>query len=251
MTVVNTRDLDTLAIVINTEHAACEQSAVDAVQHAVNCGLALLDARAVVPDGEWGPWCTAHLRVGMAMVRVYMNIAEHRELIRGSRSTSEARRILRALAPGGGLTTGRTRRGKHIPDEKKSPLVKEAKRLHAQGRSYREIGIELDVARGTVQYWLDPAYGRRNVERERARKKEQREARAALERERRSQAVKAHGGPTADAYALLRRAALRVDEAIGGGVDAATKAALRDALSAIHKAEDGIVRALRLERTGP
>lgn len=54
------QSLSSLASRINTSHQACEAATRSAVQHALECGAALIEAKATVPHGQWLPWLKAN-----------------------------------------------------------------------------------------------------------------------------------------------------------------------------------------------
>lgn len=65
---------------INLEHQLANSKANEAVQHATNCGLMLLQVKASLAHGEWLPWLngeieTGRLQVGMRQVQRYTKLA--------------------------------------------------------------------------------------------------------------------------------------------------------------------------------
>jgi Protein of unknown function (DUF3102) len=67
--------LSNLAAEINREHAAAEDCASKAVDHARNCGGLLLAAKKAVGHGEWLAWLDANVRVKPRMAQNYMRLA--------------------------------------------------------------------------------------------------------------------------------------------------------------------------------
>lgn len=98
-----------------------------------------------------------------------------------------------------------------------------ARELRAQGWSQRRIAAELDMALGSVQRWTDPKQlarqnesGKRLYERNghkyRAQQREyKRRAVAALKRERRDALARSATGGLPEAYALIRKLAVQVE----------------------------------------
>ena len=65
---------------INLEHQLANSKASEAVQHATNCGLMLLQVKANLSHGDWLPWLQAtidrgELKVGLRQSRKYMQLA--------------------------------------------------------------------------------------------------------------------------------------------------------------------------------
>lgn len=68
---------------INIEHQLANSKASEAVQHATNCGLMLLQVKASLNHGEWLPWLNGEieagrLAVGERQARRYMQLASNR-----------------------------------------------------------------------------------------------------------------------------------------------------------------------------
>lgn len=68
---------------INIEHQLANSKANEAVQHATNCGLMLLQVKASKAHGEWLPWLngeieSGRLKVGERQARRYMQVASNR-----------------------------------------------------------------------------------------------------------------------------------------------------------------------------
>lgn len=67
---------------INLEHRLANSKAIEAVQHATNCGLMLLQIKASLNHGEWLPWLngeieSGRLTVAERTVHKYMRIARN------------------------------------------------------------------------------------------------------------------------------------------------------------------------------
>ncbi len=67
---------------INLEHQLANSKANEAVQHATNCGLMLLQVKASKQHGEWLPWLNGEIESGRLKVKArqantYMKIASN------------------------------------------------------------------------------------------------------------------------------------------------------------------------------
>lgn len=67
---------------INLEHQLANSKANEAVQHATNCGLMLLQVKASLNHGEWLPWLndkieSGQLKVGTRQVQRYIKLASN------------------------------------------------------------------------------------------------------------------------------------------------------------------------------
>jgi hypothetical protein len=67
--------LSQLAKLINAEHKLCEHAARSTLEHAVNAGLALIEAKSRVKHSEWTTWLEENCRVGMRQAQKYMKVA--------------------------------------------------------------------------------------------------------------------------------------------------------------------------------
>jgi hypothetical protein len=62
---------------IAVEHRACKAAVKNAVQHAIEAGRRLIEAKTLVPHGAWLPWLAEHLPdVSARTVQRYMKAAE-------------------------------------------------------------------------------------------------------------------------------------------------------------------------------
>jgi hypothetical protein len=67
--------LTDLAEQINAEHQACEQAFRSGVQHAINAGNLLIQARQHCPHGTWLPWLAANFHGSERTAQAYMRVA--------------------------------------------------------------------------------------------------------------------------------------------------------------------------------
>jgi len=71
--------LDTLAERINAEHEACEAAARSAIEHAIEAGRLLTEAKKKVAHGTWLMWIAANCSCSERTAQVYMRIYRHRD----------------------------------------------------------------------------------------------------------------------------------------------------------------------------
>jgi hypothetical protein len=97
--------LDDLALRINAEHEAAFKSARAALEHAINCGRLLLEAKAKAPRGTWLPWLREHTAVSERTAQRWMRFAENAEALLAKSATvadlafPKASRLLAAPKP--------------------------------------------------------------------------------------------------------------------------------------------------------
>ena len=90
------RDFTRLA---NEEHALCESSARDAVQHAVAAGQYLLKVKAIIHHGQWDAWLKFQFAASHRTANAYMRLArEYPKLSPQIGSTAANLTIRKALA---------------------------------------------------------------------------------------------------------------------------------------------------------
>jgi ParB family chromosome partitioning protein len=68
--------LSRLARRINSAHAAAEDASRKVVEHAVEAGRLLIEAKAALPHGSWYPWLKANVYVTPRSCRYYMRLAK-------------------------------------------------------------------------------------------------------------------------------------------------------------------------------
>ena len=76
-----TNRLPFLAAAINAEHRAAFGAAEKALEHAAECGRHLIEAKALVPHGDWLPWLKANTEVVPRQSQKYMRLANHWEQV--------------------------------------------------------------------------------------------------------------------------------------------------------------------------
>ena len=70
------KQLRELAAKIDAEHSAAHGHARQALERAAECGRRLVEAKALVPHGQWLPWLEANTSVGARQSQKYMRLAE-------------------------------------------------------------------------------------------------------------------------------------------------------------------------------
>lgn len=242
--IVTEPTLDELATTINQEHRLVLADLGSVTAHAVTCGLELIEVQRRLPYGQWEKWKVEHLDMADDTAGVYMRLAEFRHLIGPGDSITEARRIISALAPG-----RISRRGPGHANVYGGDFEKDVRRLRDQGLSIRKIASLVNAAPSTVRFRLDGEYRKRVNAQTLQRKRQRKELHAALRRQRQDEAVKARGGPPAEAYSLIRKCLQILDRELANAESPEERGAWRSALAAAHQVEDGIVAALKLEGT--
>ncbi len=70
-----TVDLTDVAEYINKEYELAQECATSAVEHAINCGKALIDAKAQCKHGQWMTWLAGHVSFTPKTAAEYMRLA--------------------------------------------------------------------------------------------------------------------------------------------------------------------------------
>lgn len=242
--------LDELAVIANREGALVESAIDDAraamsrgLVHAIAAGGALTEAKRQVPDGHWMDWVATNIDYSLGVVGTFMRFHRYEEHLLASPTPLTVRSAAAYIV---GLPRMQNFGNTKV---KLTPEVKtQIKAMHGSGATYHEIGECLGIAWSSVKKELDPEYRKLCMEANRRYRQKKRAAQRALARQERDAAVAATGGEPAAAYASLRKAIAAIDKAVDGSTDAEEREELRAAMSAMHKAEDAIVRALRIGR---
>jgi hypothetical protein len=69
--------LPTLAARINERHALALGAARTAIEHALEVGRLLIEAKTQVAHGKWLPWIEANLTFGPRQAQKYIRLAQH------------------------------------------------------------------------------------------------------------------------------------------------------------------------------
>lgn len=196
--------LDGIVATIHREHELAWNAGVAMLQHALAAGEALLEAKEIVPAGEWKAWLAANAPGdrGLWTCSAYMRLAYLREHVDPNLSFTANLQLLQGME---GRSTGIAK----VPDDAKA----EGLRLHATGEfSLNEIARTIGVTRSTVRCWVDPEWAKAK-ERRRNRGSRLRVAPEFDLGERDERAFK-HGEP---GRAALGRAVRRLAQATGRG----------------------------------
>lgn len=119
--------LEDLARRINDEHDQCAEAARSTLDHALNAGALLTQAKGQIPHGQWGNWLRAHCTVSERTAQLYMKLARawpawleaHKTATIADLSMTQAVALLAApartgadesadLGPAAGVDTGRS-----------------------------------------------------------------------------------------------------------------------------------------------
>ena len=143
------RRLLELAEIIGREHQLARQAAHAMLEHALACGDALLEAKAMLPAGEWGRWVEQILPDGtkVTMCGNYMRLAYLREHIDPEMTLTANLRALRGV-PGVPLGTQ-----KHSEETKQR-----AREMYADGVHVKRIAREVGASHRSVSQWVVPGY---------------------------------------------------------------------------------------------
>lgn len=190
------RTLKELSEAFRFERDEAERHLVAALDHVIQAGRVLLEARQRVEPGGWGRWLDEMVEASAYTASAYMRCAEFEDELRLGLSTGaglkEAIRFLRA--------SGLDRTG-HIGPPR-GERRERGLRMLAQGATYREVAALCGVSKSTVQTWARPDLARGYQQRKAAREKARKEAERAKALK---HAVRRAGGARAEAYAMAER----------------------------------------------
>jgi len=205
------------------------------VAAAVKCGETLLEAREMVPKGQFDAWLRANVSLKRNTAYSYMRLARHKDRV----LLGDFETITDAIA---GLVGFAAPTSNRLSDDQKAEMVRMATE---DGLTLEQIAEAFDVSVSTVWYWSsDKNRTMRGTQRRRtlARRKA---AERLLEREEKGKAVIKAGGPTGEAYSLIRKATQMLDRAISEvNDDRHVHRCLTSALTRLYNAEDDLVQAM-------
>ena len=97
-------DLTDLAKRINQEHQSCEESLKKGLNHALNCGKLLLEAKKLVQHGEWLPWIRDNCQFSERTAQVYMRVTCNVPLLEKTQRVTDLsfREAVKLLSDSGG-----------------------------------------------------------------------------------------------------------------------------------------------------
>jgi hypothetical protein len=84
------RSLSTLAESINREHRRCEEAVNSALEHALNAGELLLEAKDKASHGTWQTWLEANFEGSVRTAQAYMRVAARRDEVEATKAQSSA-----------------------------------------------------------------------------------------------------------------------------------------------------------------
>jgi hypothetical protein len=111
----NSAALAKLAREIHEEHEKAGEALRQGLEHALNAGRLLLEARSLSWHGTWERWTRENCRFALSTARLYMQLARNEAVIKSlsvsesPNTISEARRVLRDARPNAPLDEGERR----------------------------------------------------------------------------------------------------------------------------------------------
>jgi hypothetical protein len=91
--------LDALASEANEQHGFVERADASALEHAIQAGMAILEAKVILGYGELAPWIEANCAFSRRAASEYTRMAFHAEALRAANATTltAARKVVRGL----------------------------------------------------------------------------------------------------------------------------------------------------------
>lgn len=223
-----------LARIANEEHQAVEHAAVEMVVHGVRAGEALRAVRDRLPYGSWMAWLAENFHATPHTAREYIRFAQHQDLLNehGITKYVDALQLVRSVAA----------EGRPSLDERVRQRSEAVALYKAGGISLAKVGELYGVDGTTIRRWVNPNYAEAIARREAKRAKE---ARRALQQQRRDRAARKVGGDLGKTYSLIRQALQTTERQREEAASRDKRMALRGCLTALHEAEDQISRAIR------
>ncbi len=97
-TYVDPAALADLADRINAQHESAEKAAHSALEHAVQCGELLTEAKAAVAHGEWLPWLEKNTKIPKRTAQQYMALARAKPKLAAKSATVALLTVREAIA---------------------------------------------------------------------------------------------------------------------------------------------------------
>jgi transposase-like protein len=146
--VVRVDRLTELAETIRRESSLAAQAADEFLQHALAVGDALIEAKTLVPSGEWTRWMLETSPTGRqpSALHNYMRLAHYRDEIDPSLSVSSNIRLLAGLP---GRRGGRD----HYSEEMKAEALERLK-----SEPITVVSKDMGITAMTLRAWRDPEY---------------------------------------------------------------------------------------------
>lgn len=229
--------IDELAATANREHDLSVKAGLEAIEHAILVGEALLAARKLVATGEWYRWLDNNTTFSRALATVYQRVAHYKHLVGSAPSLNAAQRMLRGepdIAPKG------------QPKATARPWAQDAHKLREAGSTQDQIAEILGVSQSSVSQELNPKVRAKVMERNRRREQKRRAANKVFNRAKRDSAAKRAGGGISELYSRIRLAAESAGALGDTGETPEIRLAATLAHRAIVRAEDEIAKVLGL-----
>ena len=231
------KDLQSLTERIKSSHERVEKSAEVMVENMIECGLMMVEAKLLVPKGEWGKYVSDTLGIHRKTAGTYIRFATHADVLRKKKPATihHARRLLADLG---------------IPavndvSEKKA----EARRMRKKWMSYQEIADHFEVPKSTVSYWLNAEKLNKNKKKHHA---QMQRAKQKMRDDERKRIMKRHSGKTAFdkqmgvAYASVRKALEALQQVQDDNEKSKhTHEMVGKAMATLYRAEDYIIASSR------
>ena len=144
---MNAPAIITLAQHIEHEHQAAHQAARTALEHALECGRLLIQAKGDVGHGGWLPWVEANLSFGQRQASNYMRLARDFPQLDPEIGNAVADLSLRDAL---GELAARTRALKGLPVGQVADVLVEAERERLRDSLTRAVNHERLAARGAA-----------------------------------------------------------------------------------------------------
>ena len=140
-------DLATLAERINREHRAAEVALNTGLEHALEAGRLLIEAKAQVAHGEWLPWLERHFEGAPRTARVYVQLARRWPQIKEAKRQRVANLSVRSAVK---LLASPTDGARATPQAEQRPFwsIREM-----NDRQVKRISIECSI--GQVLAWAE------------------------------------------------------------------------------------------------
>lgn len=224
--------LDELRDRANQEHRLGLGDAASMVEHWVASGEALIKARERISgDKAWRVWVAENFEASRSTAGNYMRLANCKQRVEALQPTT----LNEALA-----LVASEPRGYHGKVTLRVHDRAEAQRLHSTGQyTYRALAEHFGVSRRTAWGWVNP-------DRMRQKRLEREQQLRALRDERRAARIREAGGNAAEAFTLLRKALLELQQGHDRASNHEVKSEISTAMYRLYDAIEAIDRAVKL-----
>lgn len=211
-------------------HLQVEKNGEALVESMIRCGQLMLQAKSLVPAGQWGKYVSEVLGIHRKTAGTYIRFATYAEELRQKSPTTvhHARQVLADLG---------------VPSVNDATNnKKEARAMKKLGKTYQQIADHFGVPKSTVSYWLNSENLNAN---KRKHSKLAQRAKKAEEMKRLKRSMKAaKDTDLSEAYSLVRKALEALQKAQEASTGDASQS-ISKAMSALYQAEDDIIAASR------